>query len=81
MSQPLPIFFTVVFLISQLHGDVIARLIKAEGNVHFKRLGMNSFLEKAKPGAAIRNGDEIKVGDPGFGAIMYLDDRTILKIK
>ena len=81
MSQPLSIFFTAVFLISQLHGDVIARLIKAEGNVYFKRLGMSSFSEKAKPGAAIRNGDEIKVGDPGFGAIMYLDDRTILKIR
>ena len=81
MSQPFSIIFTALFLMSQLNADVIARLIKAEGNVYFKRLGMSSFSEKAKHGAAIRNGDEIKVGDPGFGAIMYIDDRTILKIR
>ena len=47
-------FFLFLFLaISSLRSDVIARLIKVEGKVFFKRLGMETFSEKAKPGAAI----------------------------
>ena len=70
-----------MLFLPQLQADVIARLIKVEGNVYFKRMGMETFSEKAKLGAAIMNGDAIKVGETGFGAIMYLDDRTILKIR
>ena len=61
--------------------DVIARLIKVEGNVYFKRLGMETFSEKAKPGSAIVNGDQINVGVKGYAAVIYIDDRSIIKIK
>ena len=81
MSKAFSLFITSLLFISQLQANVIARLIKAEGDVTFKRLGMDSFSEKAKLGAAIQNGDAIKVGETGFGAIMYLDDKTILKIR
>jgi hypothetical protein len=70
-----------LLFLPQLQADVIARLIKVEGNVYFKRMGMETFSEKAKVGAAILNGDAIKVGETGFGAIIYLDDRTVLKIR
>ena len=77
--------FVLIFLLFlipiHLKGDVIARIVKVEGRVHLKRMGMDTFSEKAELGAAIQNGDEIKVGDSGFGAIMYIDDRTILKIR
>ena len=81
MSKAFSLFITSLLFISQLQANVIARLIKAEGDVTFKRMGMDSFSEKAKLGAAIQNGDAIKVGETGFGAIMYLDDKTILKIR
>ena len=70
-------FLSNSFLIS----DVIARLIKVEGKVFFKRLGMETFSEKAKPGSAIVNGDQINVGEKGYAAVIYIDDRSIIKIK
>ena len=81
MTRSLLFIITLLLLLPQLQADVIARLIKVEGNVYFKRMGMETFSEKAKIGAAILNGDAIKVGETGFGAIIYLDDRTILKIR
>ena len=42
---------------------------------------METFSEKAKPGAAIVNGDQIKIGDEGYAAVIYIDDRSIIKIK
>ncbi|MEC9050505.1 MAG: FecR family protein, partial [Candidatus Neomarinimicrobiota bacterium] len=81
MTRSLSVIITLLLFLPQLQADVIARLIKVEGNVYFKRMGMDTFSEKAKPGAAILNGDAIKVGETGFGAIIYLDDRTILKIR
>ena len=75
------IFLFFLMSISPLRSDVIARLIKVEGKVFFKRLGMETFSEKAKPGAAIVNGDQIKIGDEGYAAVIYIDDRSIIKIK
>ena len=60
------LILSIFIFTSQLNGDVIARLIKAEGDVTLKRMGTDSFSEKAKLGAAILNGDEIKVGEIGF---------------
>ena len=42
---------------------------------------MNTFSEQAKPGSAIKNGDQIKVRENSFAAIIYLDDRSILKVR
>jgi hypothetical protein len=81
MTRSLSYIITLFLFLPQLQANVIARLIKVEGNVYFKRMGMETFSEKAKIGAAILNGDAIKVGETGFGAIIYLDDRTILKIR
>ena len=81
ISRILILFLNISFGISLLKADVIARLMKSEGKVFFKRLGMNTFSEAAKPGAAIVNGDEIKVGGGSFAAIIYIDDRSIIKVK
>jgi hypothetical protein len=81
MTRSLSFIITLLLFLPQLQADVVARLVKVEGNVYFKRMGMETFSEKAKLGAAILNGDAIKVGETGFGAIMYLDDKTILKIR
>ena len=55
--------------------------MKAEGLVYIKRLGMQTYAEAAQVGAAINNGDAIKVGEYGFAAVIFLDDRSVVKIK
>ena len=76
MTRSLSFIITLLLFLPQLQADVIARLIKVEGNVYFKRMGMETFSEKAKPGAAILNGDAIKVGETGFGSIIQVHDST-----
>ena len=61
-----------MLLLSNLSGESIARLIKTEGKVNFKRMGMSNFSEQASLGTAVNNGDAIDVGDKGFAVIMYL---------
>ena len=81
MTRTLSIFFMSALFSTYLEGQVIARLVKAEGRVHFKRLGMSTFSEEGRTGFPIKNGDEIKVGEKSFAAIIYLDDRSILKVR
>ena len=81
MQQLLLIFLILATTHDYGRGQVIARLVKAEGRVYFKRLGMDTFSEKAEPGSAIKNGDEIKIGSRSFAAVIYIDDRSVLKIR
>ena len=79
-------FFIKLFLIfisvcTTANGEIIARLVKVDGNVYLKRLGMSTFSERAKIGLPISNGDEIKVGERSFGAVIYVDDRSVIKIR
>ena len=79
-------FYIKLFLIflsvcTSVNGEIIARLVKVDGNVYLKRLGMSTFSERAKIGLPISNGDEIKVGERSFGAIIYIDDRSVIKIR
>lgn len=79
-------FFIKLFLIfisvcTTVNGETIARLVKVDGNVYLKRLGMSTFSERAKIGLPISNGDEIKVGERSFGAVIYVDDRSVIKIR
>ena len=74
--------FILFFIIAaSLDATSIARLIKTEGKVNFKRMGMSTFTERGVLGTAINNGDAIFVGEKGFAAIMFIDDKTVLKIR
>ena len=48
MTRSLSFIITLLLFLPQLQADVIARLIKVEGNVYFKRMGMETFSEKEK---------------------------------
>lgn len=74
-------FLCVFLLLSQLQADTIARLVKIEGNVYIQRLGMSTFSEKGEVGSPLSNGDQIKVGERSFGAVIYVDDRSVIKIR
>ena len=75
------IIIVILFCYSFTFGDSIARIVKAEGVVYIKRLGMQTYAEVAQVGGSINNGDAIKVGDYGFAAVIFLDDRSVVKIK
>ena len=71
----------IIFICSIVKGESVARIMKAEGLVYIKRLGMQTYAEAAQVGAAINNGDAIKVGEYGFAAVIFLDDKSVVKIK
>ena len=81
MSIKIKLFFMVFFLLSTIRAEVVARVIKVEGRVYLKRMGKEYFDENAKTGMAISNGDAIKAGDNGFCTIMYVDDKSIIKVR
>ena len=69
-----------VFLISSLFAqDQIAVTSKVFGNVEiFKKKGSSVEL---KQGSILSIGDQIKTSRGSFAAIIFIDDRSILKIK
>ena len=75
------LFLIFISVCTTANGEIIARLVKVDGNVYLKRLGMSTFSERAKIGLPISNGDEIKVGERSFGAVIYIDDRSVIKIR
>ena len=72
---------TLLFCLSISYGESVARIMKSEGLVYIKRLGMQTYAEAAQAGGSINNGDAIKVGEYGFAAVIFLDDRSVVKIK
>jgi hypothetical protein len=83
----IPIFYLYkiillsLFVFNPSYGESVARLIKSEGVVYLKRMGMQTYSEVAQVGTSINNGDAIKVGDYGFAALIFIDDRSVVKIK
>ena len=78
--MPVKTMVTCVFLTSSLFAqDQIAVTTKVFGNVEiFKEKG--SFIE-LKQGSILSIGDQIKTSKGSFAAIIFIDDRSILKIK
>jgi len=71
-----------IFVLGQsLSAETIARVAKAAGDVFVKRLGSAQFDEAVTPGAAINNGDALKVGQTGFAVVIFIDDRSVIKVK
>ena len=42
---------------------------------------MQTYNEIAQVGGSINNGDAVKVGDYGYAALIFIDDRSVVKIK
>ena len=66
--------FTFVFASSK-----VAIAIKVKGEVSITYKGLNT-AQALKPGSPLNDQDKIKTGQGGFVAIMYLDDKTVLKM-
>tara|TARA_B100001094_G_scaffold284326_1_gene297743 strand:+ start:1397 stop:2068 length:672 start_codon:yes stop_codon:yes gene_type:complete len=57
----------------------VAIAIKAKGDVSVTLKGL-STPQVLKPGTPLSNQDRIKTGKNGFIALMYLDDKTVVKM-
>ncbi len=75
------IILSLIVLASLAWCEPIARVIKTSGTVRIKKVQNNDFSLLAKPGVAIENGDLLRVESASFAVVMYLDDKSIVKMK
>ncbi len=77
------ILFIIIslFIFSLVQADTVARVVKITGDVLVKSTGQEDFATTATPGMAINNGDHLKVGETGFAVLIYLDDKSVLKVR
>jgi len=61
--------------------ETIGRVMKANGEVLIKPIGGGAYSVAVKPGQAIANGDAIRVGESGFAVVIFLDDKSVVKIR
>ena len=73
------IVFFIIF-ISWIHGNKIAVTTKVKGLVEIMPIGKDNFAN-LKPGTILSDGDKIRTGSSGFTAIIFIDDKSTLKLK
>jgi len=78
------LFFSLIiipFLMNQIQAaEEVAKVAKARGQVQIKHQEDVDF-SSLKAGQSVFDGDVIKVGGVGFCIIVFLDDKSILKIR
>ena len=71
----------ILFTITICSAETIGRVMKANGEVLIKPIGSGTYSISVKPGQAISNGDAIRVGEASFAVVIFLDDRSVVKIR
>jgi hypothetical protein len=69
-----------VLIFSIVFGNKIAVATKVKGLVEIMPTGKKDFLD-LKSGTILSDGDKIRTGRTGFAAIIFIDDKSTLKIK
>ena len=74
-------YLTNIFLASSIlfPSSKVAIAIKTMGNVSVIYKGLNS-AQVLKPGSPLSDQDKIKTGKNGYISLMYLDDKTVVKM-
>ena len=76
-------FILIAVLIGILvpeENKLIAVTTKAKGDVTFRSWDSEDFND-LKPAEILNDGDHIQTGSDGFGALVYLDDKSTIKVK
>ncbi len=60
--------------------EEVAKVAKARGQVQIKQQA-DAVFSSLKPGQSVFDGDIVKVGGEGFCIIVFLDDKSMLKIR
>ena len=71
---------SILLLSSNLIASKIAVATKVNGDVEIMPVDTKD-LSKLKPGTVLSDGDKIRTGNSGFAAIIFIDDKSILKLK
>ena len=71
---------SILLLSSNLIASKIAVATKVNGDVEIMPVDTKDF-SKLKPGTVLSDGDKIRTGNSGFAAIIFIDDKSILKLK
>ena len=74
------LFISIFLLCSNLIASKIAVATKVNGDVEIMPVDTKDF-SKLKPGTVLSDGDKIRTGNSGFAAIIFIDDKSILKLK
>ena len=72
------LLFSIILSIS--YGKKIAVATKVKGDVELMKVETDNFLG-LNPGTILSDGDKIRTGESGFAVIIFIDDKSILKIK
>ena len=75
------ILIFIVFVLAILNAQEIGRVMKANGTVLIKPMGSGTYSVEVKPGQAISNGDAIRVGETSFAVVIFIDDKSVVKIR
>jgi hypothetical protein len=75
------ILIAFIIISNIAHAEAIARVMKSNGDVTLKALDKASFTTDVKPGHGINNGDAIRIGEVGFAVVIFIDDRSVIKIR
>ena len=73
--------FLTALLFSLPRSEPIAVLAGSHGDVLIKRMGRANFSEKAKLGISLNNGDALKVGALSYASIMYVNNKSVVKLR
>ena len=71
---------TFLVFISFILGNKVAVTTKVKGLVEIMPFGKDNFSD-LKPGTILADGDKIRTGSSGFTAIIFIDDKSTLKLK
>ena len=69
-----------IVLISLVQGNKVAVTTKVKGLVEIMPVGKDNF-SNLKPGTILADGDKVRTGSSGFTAIIFIDDKSTLKLK
>ena len=76
-------YLIIIFLsiATVLSAEIIGRVMKSNGVVLIKPVGGGTYSVNVKPGQAVSNGDALRVGEGSFAVVIYLDDKSVIKVR
>ena len=78
--KKIKILILVSFVLSVVFADKIAVATKVKGNVEIMRKSTSDYTT-LKPGTILSDGDKLRTGKSGFAAVIFIDDKSTLKLK
>ncbi len=78
---------TLMFLIGVLalpvfaQDDPVARILKTNGDVMLRKMAEMNYDTQVAPAQPLFPGDAIRVGDASYVALLFIDDKSLVKVK